>query len=321
MEDHDQRFKTLLQLRFADFLRLFFSTWADRFDLRHVEWLNLEIFPDAPKGRRRTLDLVAKLRVRSRSRSQSAAKRRPWLALVHVEIESRDRAAPLRPRMWQAYHQLREKYGLPVLPIALYLKVGLEGVGVDVYEERFWDFQPVRFQYLYVGLPGLNGLEYVGGDNWLGVALSALMRVPKERQVWLGAEALRRITAAPLSEQERYLLGECVDAYLPLDESQWHEFNQLLSTKPYEEVKKMRATSFEQGLEKGREEGLEKGLEKGREEGRIEGQRELLRDLLVQRFGALSRQTDERLRSLSTKQVRALFKKGIRAKSLGDLGL
>jgi hypothetical protein len=129
MEDHDQRFKTLLQLRFADFLRLFFSTWAERFDLRQVEWLNLEAFPDPPKGRRRTLDLVAKLRVRSRPRSRPAAKRGPWLALVHVEIESRDRVVPLRPRMWNAYHHLRQKYGLPVLPIALYLRVGLNVSG------------------------------------------------------------------------------------------------------------------------------------------------------------------------------------------------
>ncbi len=318
MDDHDQRFKTLLQLFFADFLRLFFSSWAERFDFKHIEWLNLEVFADPPKGRRRTLDLVAKLRARKPVRTPAASRtRRQWLALVHVEIEGRDRVAPLRPRMWKAYHHLRDKYDLPVLPIGVYLRVGLDGVGTDVYEEHFWEFRPVRFEYLYVGLPALDGLQYVTGDNWLGVALSALMRVPAERQVWLGAEALRRITEAPLTEQHRYLLGECVQAYLPLDESQWVEFNELLTTKPYEGVKKMRATWFDQGMAKGREEGREIGREEGREEGR----RESLRELLEQRFGPLSKRVRQRLQSLPTERLETLFKQGLRAKSLGELGL
>ncbi len=211
--------------------------------------------------------------------------------------------------MWKAYHHLRDKYGLPVLPIGLYLRVGLDGVGIDVYEEHFWELRPVRFEYLYVGLPGLDGLKYVDGDNWPGVALSALMRVPKERQVWLGAEALRRITTAPLTDQHRYLLGECVQTYLPLDESQWVEFNHLMTTKSYEGVKNMRATWFDQGVEK--------GLEKGREEGR----RETLRDLLEARFGPLSKRVQRRLQSLPPEQVASMVKQVLEAKSLRELGL
>ena len=64
---------------------------------------------------------------------------------------------------------------LPVLPIALYLRVGLEGVGIDVYEEHFHELRVLHFQYYYVGLPALAGEHYVAGDNWLGVALAALV--------------------------------------------------------------------------------------------------------------------------------------------------
>jgi hypothetical protein len=32
MADHDQRFKTLLESFFPEFMRLFFPEWADRFD-------------------------------------------------------------------------------------------------------------------------------------------------------------------------------------------------------------------------------------------------------------------------------------------------
>ncbi len=105
--------------------------------------------------------------------------------------------------MHEAYSQLRRDYGLPVLPIGLFLRVGLEGIGIDVYEERFWELRTLHFQYLYVGLPALDGVEYVQGGNWLGVALAALMRIPPEHVAWLGAEALRRIQAAPLSDQQR----------------------------------------------------------------------------------------------------------------------
>jgi hypothetical protein len=87
---------------------------------------------------------------------------------------------------------------LPVLPIGLYLRVGLDGIGVDAYEEHFWELKAVLFQYLYVGLPALDAVEYVQGANWLGVALAALMRIPQDRAGWLGAEALRRIAEAPL---------------------------------------------------------------------------------------------------------------------------
>ena len=46
------------------------------------------------------------------------------------------------------------------------------------------------------------------------------MRMPKERIVELGAEALLRISEASVTEQQRFLLGECVEAYLPIDEAE-----------------------------------------------------------------------------------------------------
>src|SRR5208283_991526 len=147
--------------------------------------------------------------------------------------------------MFRSYANLRARHGLPVLPIGLYLRVGLHGIGVDVYEEHFWELRPVRFEYLYVGLPALDAVAYVQGDNWLGVALSALMRIPAERVAWLGAEALRRIQSAPLTDQQRFLLGECVQAYLPLDEAQVREFERLLATDESQGVRAMNKTWYE----------------------------------------------------------------------------
>jgi hypothetical protein len=171
----------------------------------------------------------------------------------------------------------------------------------------------VRFEYLYVSLPALGAVEYVQGDSPLGVALAALMRVPPERAAWLGAEALRRIQGAPLTDQQRFLLGECVQAYLPLGPEQQREFERLLATEPYQGVRAMNTTWFEKGLQQGREQ--------GREEGRAEERRAVLHDLVEEKFGPLSAPVQERLRQLAADRLAALTKAVLRAQSLRELGL
>jgi hypothetical protein len=154
------------------------------------------------------------------------------------------------------------------------------------------------------------------------------MRIPRERAAWLGAEALRRIQAAPLTDQQRFLLGECVQAYLPLDAEQQREFERLIATESYRGVQAMNTTWYEKGLEKGLEKGrdearalnttwYEKGLEKGLEKGR----REVLRDQLEEKFGPLSPQVEERLQQLGTERLVELTKAVLRAQSLRELGL
>src|SRR5262245_21256858 len=115
MDDHDQRFKTLLREFLGQFFELFFPEWAQRLDFSRVEWLDKEVFPDPPAGLRRSLDLVAKLPVRDPVDGAGDVSDE-WLALVHVEVESADTVAPLRRRMYQFYNHLRRRHDLPVLP-------------------------------------------------------------------------------------------------------------------------------------------------------------------------------------------------------------
>jgi len=300
--DHDQRFKTLIRLFFTNFLHLFFEEWAARLDLDNIEWLDKELYPDPPEGSLHGLDLVARVPVNDDTQAMT-------ILLVNIEIESPDRRTRLKPRFSYYYHFLRDKYQLPVLPIAVYLKVGLNGIGADYFVESVWDFEVNRFQYLYVGLPGLDALEYVEGENWLGVALAALMRIPPERVVWLGAEALRRLAGAPLSEHERFLLAECVQAYLPLDETQQQELEKVLQTEPYVEVNAMNQTVYEKGLEK--------GLEKGRHQERLD----LVLLLLEKRFAKLTQATRRHVEELSMEELWQLTPKISSASSLSELGL
>jgi hypothetical protein len=216
--DHDQRLKVLLKEFFEQFLRCFFAVWAERFDFGEVTWLDKEVFLAPPQGEKRQLDLVARLRLRP-----GVPPPQPGftelVALVHVEVESRESVQPFRPRMFEYYVQLRRDSQLPVLPIGLFLRVGLEGIGWDAYEEYFWEHRLLRFEYSYVGLPALPAEQYVSGEHLLGVALSVLMRVPSERRAELHAEALKRIALSGENDWRRFLLAECVEAYSQIDEA------------------------------------------------------------------------------------------------------
>jgi hypothetical protein len=307
--EHDQRFKTLIRHFFADFLRLFFADWAARFDLSHIEWLDKELLPNPPDRPVHILDMVARLPVNEPV--DDVQRTAPWLVLVHIEIESPDHTTRMKPRLY--YYHLRAAHQLPVLPIVIYLNVHLDGIGIDVCNEKFWDLEVVTFRYLYVGLPGLDGVKYVAGDNWLGVALAALMKVTPDRVAWLGAEALRRLIAAPLPAHERFLLGECVEAYLELDQKQLAEYQEILQKESYAEVRSMNKTTFEKGLEKGLEEGLEKG--------RLRGQRELTILLLEQYFGPVSIKLREHVESLNVDELKQLHLRIKKAESLAEAGL
>ncbi len=96
-EDHDQRFKALIRLFFAEFLELFFENWAKRFDLTAIEWLDSELLHDPPAGDRHVLDLVAKLRALEPIAENATGDPLSWIALIHFEVESPDRTTSIKP--------------------------------------------------------------------------------------------------------------------------------------------------------------------------------------------------------------------------------
>jgi hypothetical protein len=298
--DHDQRLKVLLKEFFEQFFLCFFPAWAPRFDFTAIDWLDKELFLAPPQGEKRQLDLVARLHLRP-----GAPPVRPGVAdlvvLVHVEVENRPSAVALRPRMFDYYVQLRRDTGLPVLPIGLYLRVGLEGVGWDTYEEFFWEHCLVRFEYAYVGLPALDAEPYATGANLLGVALSTLMRVPPERRAELLVEGLQRIARSGENDFRRYLLAECLEAHADLDETQKQRLQELLAIEQYAEVRPIMITTFERG--------------------KMTGQRELALLQLQAKFGPLSPLVRQRVEALSAEDLRQLALNVLKAQSLQELGL
>jgi len=302
--DHDQRLKVLLKEFFEQFFLCFFPDWAARFDFTNIDWLDKEIFLAPPQGEKRQLDLVARLRLRPGA-PPLAKDVTDLVALVHIEVESRESAAALRPRMFEYYAHLRRDTGLAVLPIGLYLRVGLDGVGWQAYEEFFWGHRILCFEYAYVGLPALDGEQYALGENVLGVALSQLMRVPPERRVELVAEGLKRITQAGQSDWRRMLLSECLEAYSNLDEQQRQRLQSIMSSEQYAEVRPIMMTTFE----------------RGHLAGELAGQRKAAIMQMEARFGALPGAVKQRVESLSAEDLDRLTINLVKAESLKDLHL
>ena len=63
--DHDQIFKTLFREFFKEFLEGFLPRVAEEVDFTRVEFLDQEFFTDINKGRKKLLDLVAKVSLKS----------------------------------------------------------------------------------------------------------------------------------------------------------------------------------------------------------------------------------------------------------------
>jgi hypothetical protein len=335
-QDHDQRLKVLLKEFFEAFIRCFFADWAERFEYADIDWLDKELFLAPPQGEKRQLDLVARLKLRP-----GAPPIRPGVtdlvALVHVEVESRESTVVFRPRMFDYYVQLRRDTELPVFPIALFLRVGLEGTGWDAHEEHFWERRVLRFEYAYIGLPAVPGEQHATGENLLGVALSVLMDIPAERRAELYVEGLKRIARSGENDYRKYLLAECLEAYSGLDESQKQRVQALLRTEPYHEAESLMKTTYERGIEEGIARGIaegiargieqgvargiEQGVARGIEQGMLQGERRSALRQLDARFGPLSPEVKQRVASLSPEALDQLLLDLLDAKKLGDLRL
>lgn len=296
MIDHDQLFKEMVQQFLGEFFELFYPEWTARFDFSRVEWLNQDIFPDPPDGERRSIDLLAKLPLRPLpGESQGRGEIEKWIALIHIELESGTHIGAFRRRMFWYHVFVGHKHQLPVLPLALFQQMGLEGLGEDEYVEAFGSMEITRFRYLYVGLPSLRAEDYVNRPNPLAPGLVSLMNCPEDLKAWLKAEAARRIATDGTTPQQKHLLWNCLERYMTLTETQETEYEQLLQQPEYPEARAMAVTTFE------------KGIEKGIEKGRLEALRRAALAVMERRFAPVPAELQEAVLRKSANELEDLI--------------
>jgi len=323
MVDHDQRFKVLLTEFLSEFFELFLPRWHRLFDFSQVEFLTNEAFVDPTKGEKVEMDLVAKLRLLNGEPDR--------LAIIHIEIESPETMVPIGKRLADFYFLLRKRYNCNVLPVVLFLFVGGEGIGVNLYSEELDNFEILTFRYPYIGLPALDSTEYRDQSSLLGSALSVLMKQKRSDRPINTALVVKRLVESKLNDQRRDLLLDCALAYGPLDAAQQQETDSLIANviggdmAQYELFAEWKEFLREQALQNARQqvatEIRQQVEQEVRQEVRQEGHVEMLSKLLSSRFGPLPPTTQEQLHSMSVEALESLGVALLKASSLKELGL
>lgn len=300
---HDQLAKDLVRTFFQDFLGLAAPDAASRLRLEEASFIDTQSSTDWPAGRRRQMDLLARVPYLGRGRKP---------VLVHVEIERQARAR-MGLRMWRYYMQLRLRHELLVVPILFNLKGGTPGVCRTLLAEGFDDPETARFRFRVLSVSGCRAEEYLDRPEPLAWALAALMRPGRWSRAEHRMACFRRIADADLPDLQRFLLVNYVETYLQLSGRDAAEYERLAQRPENREVRAMEMTWADRMIQKGRLEGRAEA---------VENLRGVVLHLLEQRFGPLParvRRRVERLRTL--RSLRGIAEQVLVASSLHDLGL
>ena len=217
--------------------------------------------------------------------------------------------------------QLRLRRGLPVVPILVNLRGGNPGRGREELSEGFGEPPTARFSYRTLSLSGCLAEEYLARQEPLAWALAALMRPGRWSRAEQKIECLRRIAAADLPSNHRFLLGNWVETYLQLDDRDLAEYESLRGLVVNTEVRAMEMTWADmkelEGVRKGVAQGLAQGLAQG-----VEALHQVVLRLLNQRFGTVPDSVRQKVEAIdSMDSLSDLATKILEVKSIDDMGL
>jgi hypothetical protein len=290
---HDRIFKALLQGFLADFLRLVAPEIAARLRAAEARFLDREGTIDWPQGARREVDLLAEVPRFGRPEET---------VLVHAEVEARARAGNAR-RLLRYSQVLQLRFDRVLLSVLLNLRGGRAGLAWRELAEDVLGQEIQRFRYLEFGLQGCSAEAYLARPEPLAWALSALMRrehlSPAEHKL----RCIKRIAAADLTEEQRFILGRCVDAYLALRGEDERRFEELQSRDEHQEVAEMAMTWLQRAEAEGLKKGRQEGRREGRQEGRREGEARLLLGQLERKFGPLASRVRRRVEAADSESL------------------
>jgi hypothetical protein len=307
---HDQLFKELLRLFFAEFLELFFPDVARQLDFTRVNFINTENFKDFPEGGALHSDVAAEVRALTPGDDTPA--------IVHVLIEVEGQRTERFPgRMWEYYSVWRLRRRQRVFPIVVYLSPGTGGIVEEEYSERLFGRQLLTFRYAAVGLPDLRADDYRQSANPLSVALSATMRPSAEGRLAQKFDALLRIARSRLEEGQKLVLATVVESYLKLNAAEDAAFREALIREGGAEVGTFVSIYEERGIEIG----LQRGIEQGLQEGLLQGQQNFLLKQLRSKFGELTETVVAQVKAMTAEQLDAVAERVLTATTIEELNL
>lgn len=296
--DHDQLMKKLLRTFFPDFVRIIRPALADQITWDSLSFDLQEMYTDLKDGTKHIADLVARV-----SLSDTGATR----IVTHVEVEGGGSEMGRRMRRYNMQLELRED--LPVLPVVLFLKGGKPGIQWNTYRVKILDEVIHEFRFITFGLSRSPAEEYLSRDEPLAWALAALMK-PKMGRGRLKLACLKRIVDAHLTDLQKFLLADCVETYIELDEHEAQIYDALVHEKEGKEIATMQMTWSENIRAE------------GQRLGDVRARRDILHSLLETQFGPLPAGVERKLDAIdSPDELRRLAIAVLSARSLKELGL
>ncbi len=203
---HDQLFKRLLNLFFAEFMQAFFPEASRLIDFQEVHFEPEVVYTDTPLGERRQIDVLVKTRLIGED----------GMVLVHVEPQAQYQRT-FNERMFLYFSYLYHKYRLRILPVALFT-YDEEREEPDNFEIGFEFLDVLRFRFYKLEPKKLNWRDYVKADNPAVGALMSKMCYTKEEKVQVKIEFVRMLARMRLDPARISFLINFFEYYLKLNE-------------------------------------------------------------------------------------------------------
>ena len=273
MPDHDELFKELIDTFLFDLLELFLPSVSSDIDPTFRLAIDRELPADLGPGRARRADLVYRIRNLTGE-----------YFTLHIEVES-SHDQSFAKRMLYYYVMLTEKFGLPVIPVAVLSFRSPQRRLRPTLENAVGELKFIHFEYIQIQLNQLAWRDFVRSDNRVAMALMANMKRSEAELAEVKLECLRGLARLILEPRQRTIALKFVDAYTPLTLAQQEEFKRRLSEfdPAQREAIMTYITSWERhGMEIGRAEGLAEGLAEGRAQGLAKAKSEKQQLVLLQ---------------------------------------
>jgi len=302
--DYDGAWKELLEIYFRPFLEFCFPEVAKRIDWsKPVTFLDQElqqVVRDAELGKLRADKLV---------RVHALDGQEEWL-LIHAEVQGQP-DPQLPRRMYEYHHRIGDRYARPVVSIAV-LADERPDWRPNAFEAEKWGCR-LRFEYLVCKLLEISAERLEQTDNPAAVVIAAHLATQRTTGDMAGRKALkwqltRRLYERGYRKKDVLEIFRLIDWLMVLPPEQSVAFRRELVQ--YEQEKAMPHLTSIETL----------ALEEGRQEGRQEGQYRLLQRQLERRWGKLSAELEQRLRSLTSEQLEILAEALLDFRSVADLG-
>lgn len=314
--DYDGAWKEAFELYLPGLTHLCFPSvaalidWDAGFDFLDKDLE--EIMRDADLGKQH-VDKLIKIRQREGT---------DQLMLFHVEIASQDHVQLART-MYQYHHRLEDRFGLPVLSVAV-LADDVESWRPHVYQREFMGCK-LRFEFPICKLLDFRARweELEAHPHPAAIIVMAHLRALESRRDMNERRTLRQQLTQLVYERgydrkEVLEILRLLDWLLTLPKELGLAHRQWLIN--YEKEKAMPyVTSYEAfSREEGLQEGLKKGLQQGLQEG-LRTQQVIVLKLLRQRLGELDEVTEQRVNELPSERMMDLIDTLMRFNGVADL--